>query len=49
MSTAMIVVLSALIFVSLTALAIETAREFNRMNHHPDDFSGSDRLAGTGE
>jgi hypothetical protein len=35
--------------VGLVLLAIETVREFRRMGRRPDEFSGSDRLAGTAE
>jgi hypothetical protein len=49
MPVTLVVVMSALIFVLLAALGLETFRELKRMNRHPDDFSGSDRLAGTGE
>jgi hypothetical protein len=37
------------IFVLLVVLAVETVREFKRMNRHPGDFTGSDRLAGSAE
>jgi hypothetical protein len=49
MSTAIVSVFSALIFLLLAVLGVETLNEFKRMNRHPGDFSGSDRLAGTGE
>lgn len=49
MSTAMIAVFSAMILVLLVLLAVETIREFKRMNRRPGDYTGSDRLAGTGE
>jgi hypothetical protein len=40
---------SIAVFVLLAALAAETIREFDRMGKHIDDFTGSDRLAGSAE
>lgn len=49
MSTTLIIAWSVSVFVLLMALMVETIREFNRMDHRPGDFSGSDRLAGSAE
>lgn len=37
------------VIVCLFLLAVETVREFKRMDRHPSDFTGSDRLAGSAE
>lgn len=49
MSTTVILAWSISVFVLLVALVVETIREFNRMERHPGEYSGSDRLAGTSE
>ena len=49
MSALLVIILSIAIFLLLLALAVETFREFGRMGKDPKHFSGSDRLAGTGE
>ncbi len=36
-------------FVLLMALGMFTFREFRKMNRKPEDFTGSDRLAGSAE
>lgn len=49
MSTTLIIAWSVSVFVLLVALMVETIREFNRMDRHTSDFTGSDRLAGSAE
>lgn len=49
MSTTVVIAWSASVFVLLVVLMVETIREFNRMEHHPRDYTGSDRLAGSAE
>ena len=47
MSTSLVIAWSVAVFVLLVALMAETIREFNRMDRHTDDYTGSDRLAGS--
>ncbi len=49
MTTTVIIAWSVAVFALLVALGVETIREFKRMNRHPGDFTGSDRLAGSAE
>jgi hypothetical protein len=49
MSTTVVIAWSVSVFVLLVALMVETIREFKRMEHHPGDYEGSDRLAGSAE
>lgn len=49
MSTYWVLIPSLGIFALLLLLAVETVREFRRMNKDPRDYSGSNRLAGTPE
>lgn len=49
MSTTLIILLSLAVFLLLVILMVYTLREFNRMDRHTSDFTGSDRLAGSAE
>jgi hypothetical protein len=49
MWTVLLIVVCAVTFLLLSALAAETIREFRRMDRDPKDFTGSDRLAGSAE
>jgi len=49
MSTTLIVLIALLVLVPLAILAFSTIREFKKMDEKPDDFTGSDRLAGSAE
>jgi hypothetical protein len=49
MSITFIVLISIGILMALVLLAVETIREFGKMDRKPDDFTGSDRLAGSAE
>jgi hypothetical protein len=49
MDLSLVVVISLAVFVALVLLAIETFREFRKMDRDPQDFTGSDRLAGSAE
>jgi hypothetical protein len=37
------------VVICLMVLTVETIREFKRMDRHPSDFTGSDRLGGSAE
>ena len=45
----LIVLISIGVLIALAVLAFETIREFKKMDKKPDDFTGSDRLAGSAE
>lgn len=47
--TTIVIAWGVSIFVLLAVLAVETVREFKRMNRRPGQFTGSDRLAGSAE
>jgi hypothetical protein len=47
--TPLVILISLAVVIALALLAIETIREFRRMDRHPSDFTGSDRLAGSAE
>lgn len=49
MEILLIDIISIAVFIALVLLAVETIREFRRMDRDPRDYSGSDRLAGTAE
>lgn len=49
MSTTIVIAWSVSVLVLLVALMVETIREFNRMDRHPGDYTGSDRFAGSAE
>ena len=49
MEIPLVVIISIAVMVALVLLAAETIREFRRMDKDPENFSGSDRLAGTAE
>lgn len=49
MTVSVIIVISIAVIVALLFLAAETIREFRKMDRKPDDFTGSDRLAGSAE
>lgn len=49
MQLSLVLVVSLTVLAALAALAVETIRQFKRMDSHPDDYTGSDRLAGTAE
>jgi hypothetical protein len=49
MNTTLIVLVTLAVVVCLALLAVETIREFKRMDRKPTDFTGSDRLAGSAE
>lgn len=45
----LVLLIALAVAICLIFLAIETIREFKRMNRRPSDFEGSDRLAGSAE
>ncbi len=49
MEITLVLLVSLAILASLVFLAVETIREFKRMDRDPSRFSGSDRLAGSAE
>lgn len=49
MQFSLVLLVSFAVVVVLAALAVETIREFKKMDRNPDDFTGSDRLAGSAE
>jgi hypothetical protein len=49
MEISLVVVISFAVFLALILLAAETFHEFRKMDRDPEDFTGSDRLAGTAE
>lgn len=49
MQMSLVLLVSLAVVVALAALAVETIREFKRMDRDPGPFTGSDRLAGSAE
>jgi hypothetical protein len=49
MHTSLVLLITLAVVVCLALLAVETVREFKRMDRRPGDFEGSDRLAGSAE
>jgi heme/copper-type cytochrome/quinol oxidase subunit 2 len=49
MQTSLVLLITLAVVVCLVLLAVETVREFRRMDRRPSDFEGSDRLAGSAE
>lgn len=49
MEFSLVIVISLAVFAALVLLAVETVREFRRMDRNPRDYTGSDRLAGSAE
>lgn len=49
MQFSLVLLVSIAVLVALVVLAVETIREFKRMDRNPGDFTGSDRLAGSAE
>jgi hypothetical protein len=49
MQTSLVLLITLAVVVCLGLLAMETVREFKRMDKRPADFEGSDRLAGSAE
>lgn len=49
MQTSLVLLVTLAVVVCLALLAVETVREFRRMDRRPADFEGSDRLAGSAE
>ena len=49
MEITLVLTVSLAILGSLVFLALETIREFKRMDRDPSKFTGSDRLAGSAE
>lgn len=49
MSATVVIVISIAVLFALILLAAATIREFRKMDRKPDDFTGSDRLAGSAE
>jgi hypothetical protein len=45
----LVLVVAFAVVICLVALAVETVREFKRMDRRPSDFTGSDRIAGSAE
>lgn len=45
----LVLLVALAVVICLLLLAVETVREFKRMDRHPSDFTGSDRLAGSAE
>jgi hypothetical protein len=49
MEASLVIVISLAVMAALILLASETVREFKRMDRHPEEFTGSDRFAGSAE
>ena len=49
MQISLVLLVTLGVVVCLLLLAVETVREFKRMDSRPSDFSGSDRFAGSAE
>ncbi len=49
MQISLVLLISLAVLAALILLAVETVREFRRMDRRPSDFEGSDRLAGSAE
>lgn len=49
MQISLVLLISLGVAAALVTLAVETIREFKRMDRNPGDFTGSDRLAGSAE
>ena len=49
MHSTLVLLVTMAVVICLAFLAVETVREFKRMNRRPSDFEGSDRLAGSAE
>lgn len=49
MQTSLVLLVTLSVVVCLVLLAAETVREFRRMDRHPSEYTGSDRLAGSAE
>ncbi len=45
----LVLIVALAVIICLMLLTVETIREFKRMDRHPTDFTGSDRLAGSAE
>ena len=45
----LVLIVALAVVICLLVLAVETVREFKRMDRHPSDFTGSDRIAGSAE
>ena len=42
-------IVAVAVVICLLLLVVQTIREFKRMDRHPSDFTGSNRLAGSAE
>lgn len=49
MEISLVLAITLAVVTALIVLAVETVREFRRMDRRPSDFEGSDRLAGSAE
>ncbi|MDB5105508.1 MAG: hypothetical protein JWP91_3197 [Fibrobacteres bacterium] len=49
MEMSLVLIISLSVLVVLVFLAVETVREFKKMDKRPQDYTGSDRLAGSAE
>ena len=49
MEASLVIVFSLAVLFALVLLAVETVREFKRMDKKPADYTGSNRLAGSAE
>lgn len=49
MSLTVIVLISIGVLIALVVLTVATIREFRKMDRKPDEFTGSDRMAGSAE
>lgn len=49
MHVSLVLIVALAVVICLLLLVLETIREFKRMDRHPSDFTGSDRLAGSSE
>ena len=49
MEASLVIVFSLSVLFALVLLAVETVREFKRMDKKPADYTGSNRLAGSAE
>jgi hypothetical protein len=45
----LVLIVALAVVICLLVLAVETVREFKRMDRRPSDFTGSDRIAGSAE
>jgi hypothetical protein len=49
MHVSLVLIVALAVVICLLYLVLETIREFKRMDRHPSDYTGSDRIAGSAE